>query len=255
MNAIKFLPVVVAIITATPAQAQHAGDILVGQSGGRLAWSLEGFEPGEVYVPLQRVETFLVGWSGDEPGFEHADESFEGVSPLSGSLQVMLEVVSLDPALYVLGSNLSFVLDSAGDRGLLGDSTLHTHVTWFVDETDPSFDAEQCVWEGTFRLVDGRNTLSPSEPFTMLFSIVPVRGGEFPPTDESADGDFDGDLIAELDDVPALIECLWGPAVRPNSADPTVAECEVECYNAFDFDDDLDIDLKDIAGLQRGWGR
>lgn len=249
-----FVSIGVAVLLAPAARAQHVTDLWVGQSAGKLAWSPAGFPPGSAYNPLLRVDTFLHGWSNNDPGFDRAQFSSGNVGPLTGTLQVMLEVIALDPGLYVLGPSLSFVLDSAGDRGLLGGSTLHTHLTWFVDETDPGFDAEQCVWEGTFRFVDTRNVLGPSAPFTLLFTNVAVRGGEFPPTDTRASGDFDGDGGAGATDLAALIECLWGPEIRPNPADAAVTACEVDCYNVFDFDDDMDVDLGDVAGLQRAWG-
>jgi hypothetical protein len=43
---------------------------------------------------------------------------------------------------------------------------------------------------------------------------------------------------------------MGGPQHRPSPDDPEITTCEVDCYNAFDFDDDMDIDLMDFAGFQ-----
>ncbi len=251
--------VLAALLLATPllamrtAHAQHETDILVGKSAGKVAWSPAGFMPGSGYSPLLRVDTFLHGWSNANPGFDAARNAVGGVSPLTGStVQIQLEVVALDPALVVFGPAFSYELNSPGDRGLLGGSDLHTHLTWFIDEEDPGFllEPDKCAWEGTFKLVDTGGGLAPSAPFTMLFATVPVRGGEFPPTPTPANGDWEGDNDVDGDDLAVFVVCLDGPERRPAPADPGVTTCEVDCFNAFDFDDDLDIDLADFAAFQ-----
>ncbi len=247
------IPFTAFALASTTVWAQHTTDIVIGQSGGSLALSPTGFIPGSDYNPLFRVDTFLHGWSNANPGFDHARVTAGGVAPLSGTtVRVELEVVALDPALVAFGPNLTYELNSPGDRGLLGGSALHVHLTWFIDEEDPGFllDLDKCVWEGTFKLVDTGSGLGSSPPFTLLFANVPVRGGEFPPTPTPASGDFDGDHDVDGEDLMAFVVCISGPELRPEPADPFVTTCEVDCYNAFDFDDDLDIDLADFAVFQ-----
>ncbi len=241
-----------AMVAGGPVFAQHNRDVWVGDGGGVVSWSTSGLVPGTTYSPLLRVDTFLHGWSNNNPGFDHVVGAQGGVGSLSGPVQIRLEVVTLDPALFVI-DNAFNVLDSPGDRTLLGGATLHTHLTWFVDETDPGFDPDQCVWEGRFRLIDTGSLLAPSQPFSLYFSNVPVRGGEFPPTDTPANGDFNADHHVTNLDGEAFLACLSGPEII---AQPTaITTCEVDCYNAFDFDDDLDIDLLDLAEFQINYGR
>ena len=59
-------------------------------------------------------------------------------------------------------------------------------------------------------------------------------------------GDFDIDDDVDLDDGLALVQCLGGPGLLPNGP----AECAVACLSAFDFNDDLDVDLSDAARFQ-----
>lgn len=238
---------------AASAAAQHSSDIWVGDSGGQVAISSEGLVPGTTYSPLLRVDTFLHGWSNNNPGFDHVTEGQGGVGPLPAAAQIRLEVVALDPALYVIDNSFN-VLDSPGDRTLLGGANLHTHMTWFVDDTDPGFDPDLCVWEGRIRLVDTGSGLSPSVPFSLYFTNVAVRGGEFPPMPTLADGDFDDDHHVTPVDRRALLVCFYGPDIITQPNDPSVTTCEVDCYNAFDFDDDLDVDLFDFAEFQNIYG-
>jgi hypothetical protein len=247
---ILVLALVAAMSGGSAVRAQHNTDMWVGNGGGSVALSPGGLHPGSVYHPLSRVDTFIHGWSLNNPGFDHAMTIIGGVSPLVGPVQIWLEVVALDPALFVI-DNAFNVLDSPGDRTLLGGATLHTHLTWFIDETDPGFDTEQCVWKGTFKLIGTGTGLGPSQPFTLLFAIVPVLGGEFPPTSTPANGDFDGDRAVDGLDIAAFSVCMNGPEQRPAPNDPDIATCEVDCFNAFDFNDDMDVDLEDLARLQR----
>jgi hypothetical protein len=60
-------------------------------------------------------------------------------------------------------------------------------------------------------------------------------------------GDFDGDGTVSLDDFAGLIDCLAGPETAPTPAQSTCADW---CLEAFDFDDDLDVDLNDVRAFQ-----
>lgn len=230
--------------------AQHNTDLWIGVSGGSVAWQPDGgLEPGSVYHPLDPVDSFLHGWSENDPGFDHNTVASGGIGVLPSGAEIWLEVLSLDRTLFVI-DNAFEVLEFPGDATFLGEEDVHTHLTWFVDLDDPRFDPEQCVWEGTFKLTDEGGGLGDSASFTLLFANVPVRGGGFPPNPELATGDFDDDQDIDLDDAKALSVCTNGPGVRPTPSDPDVTTCEVDCHNAFDFDDDLDIDLLDFAEFQ-----
>ena len=246
---ILFSTMAMVVLGASAAHAQHNTDIWVGNGGGSVAISPGGLQPSSIYNPLFRVDTFLHGWSNNNPGFDHTATAQGGVAPLVSPAQIWLEVVALEPALFVI-DNAFNVLELPGDRTLLGGATLHAHLTWFIDETDPGFDPDQCVWEGILRLVDTGSGLGASQPFTLLFANVPVRGGEFPPTQTPADDDFDDDHHVDAFDVDAFVECMNGPDRRTTPDDPETTTCEVDCYNAFDSDDDLDIDLTDFAQMQ-----
>ena len=235
------------------ASAQHNADMWVGQQEGRVNWHPSGLQPESVYHPLDRVDTFIQGWSDNDPGFDHAVTTVDGVLPLLPGVQIALEIVQVDPAFVVIDNGFQ-LLTEPGDRTVLGGSNLHEHITWFVDEEDPLFDEDQCVWEATFKLVDLSGNLDDSGAFTLLFANVDVRGGVFPPADIDATGDFDTDGSVDLTDFQAFAHCVAGPDVRPMPDDPAITQCEVDCHNAFDFDNDLDVDLMDFAELQVQFG-
>lgn len=251
MNA-KLISTLVAGITALTGQramAQHNTDLWPGQTNGRLALSPAGLIPGSVYHPLQRVDTFLHGWTEDDPGFDRVAFASGGVNLLPDGVQVWLEVVRLDLAFFVIGDDQQF-LESPGESTYLGDQNLHEHVIWFVDEEDPKYNDSQCVWEATFKLIDRSHRLADSLPFTLTFTNVPVRGGSFPPTPTEANGDFDRDQDVDLVDHKTFKVCLGGPNLLPAPDDPAVTTCVVECLNAFDFNDDRDTDLRDFSEFQ-----
>ncbi len=60
-------------------------------------------------------------------------------------------------------------------------------------------------------------------------------------------GDFNGNGIVELDDFKALANCLAGHNLPPISAVPA---CVTMCEDAFDKDDDGDVDLADFGVFQ-----
>jgi hypothetical protein len=65
--------------------------------------------------------------------------------------------------------------------------------------------------------------------------------------DAMGDGDFDADGDVDVDDHQALADCMAGPDEPPT---PSAGECVDACLAAFDFDEDVDVDLADFAGFQ-----
>ena len=232
------------------ALAQHAGDVWVGRSaGGQLKIHPQGFVPDENYRALDPVEgPFYWGWLDSNPGFDRVvdPEPEEDILPMESGAQIWLVVVETGEAFKVVDLQLT-VYEDPGDAAYLGDHTLHTHeLNWVIDRLDPGYDADQCVWHGTFFLRDeGSTGYADSAAFTFSFTNVALR---------EADGDFNEDFVVDLEDAAAWPECMAGPEQRPDPDDPAITLCEVDCTNAFDFDGDLDVDLGDFAGLQNVFG-
>jgi uncharacterized lipoprotein YddW (UPF0748 family) len=85
----------------------------------------------------------------------------------------------------------------------------------------------------------------------VVVSTAGSAGGEYTSSDAVklvlsgfAFGDADGNGVVDLDDFAALPDCLGGPG-----GDLPGEECE-----AFDFDDDRDVDLADVARFQQAFG-
>ena len=82
---------------------------------------------------------------------------------------------------------------------------------------------------------------------------VPVRYLEDDPI-PPATGDLDEDEDVDLDDLEGFAECMAGMNTTPDPYLLGVTTCEVECLNAFDFDNDRDVDLWDFAEFQVSFG-
>jgi hypothetical protein len=230
------------------ANGQHQGDVWVGvDDGGRLAVSSNGFVPDTNYASLAPVDALIKGWSDDDPGFDRVVTPTD-IDPMASGASIWLEVIEVDPAFQAIDDGFQF-LRNPGDDTQLGGSNLHEHLTWHINNQDAAFDETQCVWHATFVLRDDGSTgYATSAPFTFAFTTADVRSAGTP-----ANGDFDEDGLLNANDFAALAVCLegGGPERVPQPNDESVTTCEVECLNAFDFDDDRDIDLMDVAVLQQ----
>lgn len=251
---LRFPEVIVALavlVVAGPALAQHAGDLWIGRSAeGRLKLSPQGLPPADSYVYLMEVNGPLVwGWADSSPGFDRVvdPEPPNDVYPLEPGAEIWMDLVEVDPAFRILDTFLN-VYEDPGDTAYLGDHTLHTHeYNWHVNSLDAAYDTDQCVWHATLFLHDAGSTVyDPSESFTVSFTNVLLR---------EADGDFDESGTVDLGDVAAWPVCLSGPGQRPDPQDPSITLCEVECTNAFDYDEDLDVDLRDFAQFQNDYAQ
>jgi len=226
--------------------AQHQGDVIVGvTSGGALTIDPDGFVPDFNYFTLPVGGVFFPGWADTNPGFDHlvTANPANDVYPMVSGASIWLEIIQVDPAfqVVVLGNPPQF-LSQPGESTLLGDQSLHEHLTFHINADSPDYDADQCVWHATFFLRDdGTTGYADSSPLNFRFTNVPL---------ENADGDFDGDFDVDLNDYEALAECLAGPNQTPTPNDPMLTTCEVDCINAFDFDGDLDVDMFDYAEFE-----
>ena len=235
--------IIIGIVATQSVFAQHAGDVIIGvNSNGQLKIDSEGFVPDLNYFTLPVGGVFFPGWADSNPGFDHLviEEPENDLSALAPGASIELEIVIVDDAFQVVViGNPPLFLSQPGESGFLGDHTLHEHHTFHINSDSPQFDANQCVWHATFLLRDdGSTAYSDSAPFTYRFTNIPL---------EEADGDFDNNAAVDLIDHDALAECLAGPNQTPAPSDPLITTCEVDCINAFDFDDDLDVDMEDYA--------
>lgn len=228
------------------ARAQHTGDVWIARTatGHQLAIDTRGFVPDDNYAVLVPASGLFSGWTDNDPGFDHITEpSPNGVFlPIQSGAQVWLEMTAVDPAFSLWTTGFQQI-DTPGEAAELGGSGVHVHWTWHINDQDPGFDPGQCVWHATFLLRDeGSTNYQDSAPFTFAFTNVPLR---------DADGDFDENGFVDGFDLEAYYVCLDGPGLIPQPADPAITTCEVECLNAFDFDEDRDVDLEDFLEMQQ----
>jgi hypothetical protein len=193
-------------------QAQHEGDVFVGRTaGGQL--KIGGFIPDLNIVVLPPVSSppgLFNGWSDNNPGFDRVttDDIENDLLTLQSGVQVRIEVVEVDPAFQTISTSF-VIIDEPGERILLGNENLHTHLIWLINsDLVGQFDALQVLWRATFRLVDTGNTgYAASDPFTFYFANVACLRG-----DMSGDGETNGA------DVQAFIETVVDPASATEEA-------------------------------------
>lgn len=229
------------LCSTTTGMAQHEGDIFVGRSSADQL-KIGGFSVATRFVYLRPVDGVLKGWADNIPGFDriiNADPD-QDLYPLRSGSRIYLVIDGIAPAFRVLDT-LGNVYDEPGEAPFLGNENLHTHLIWHINRLDSRFDPEQCVWDATFNLNDDAGRQTDSTPFTVSFTNVALR---------NADADLEPDGDVDLIDVKGFAVCMSGPTRRPAPDDPTITTCEVECTNAFDFDADRDVDLRDFAELQ-----
>lgn len=85
-------------------------------------------------------------------------------------------------------------------------------------------------------------------PGTVVFEgeLEPVEGDACLADTCSGRGDFDGNCDVDLEDYVMFVNCMAGPETPP---DPTGATAQ-KCLDVFDFDEDGDVDIRDMAGLE-----
>ncbi len=205
----KYITPLVILIAASTSYGQHAGDILVGRSGTN---QLKASPPGSGgYIPdanikvLPPVSGLFNGFSDNNPGFDHIVTDIPGIDflTLQSGTQVRLELVSVDPACKAVTSSFA-IIDVPGERALLGNNLLHTHLTWLIQSDDPAYDPLKVLWRATFKLVDtGGTAYTESTPFTFYFASVACTRG-----------DCNGDTVVDAADIQAFTDILQNPATK-----------------------------------------
>jgi hypothetical protein len=189
------------------AVAQHAGDVFVGRSSSNQLkigpTGSGGYVPDDNIKVLPPVSGIFNGWSDNNPGFDHivTDQPALDFYILQSGTQVRLQLVQCDPAFKTITAGFA-VIDQPGESALLGNQSLHTHLTWLIDSDDPAFDPLKVLWRATFRLVDtGSTGYSESAPFTFHFANV-----------DCLRGDCDGSGAIDGGDVQAFVNTILNPA-------------------------------------------
>jgi len=164
------------LAAAQSARGQHAhtDDFIVGRTeAGQLAVE---FDFGESQV-LPAVQGLLNGFAIDDPGFMalEMDEPEEDLFTLGEGASIVMQVVSLSPALSVWTPFFASRLDQPGETWTVGGASFDEHPTWHVDATHPLFDPLGGPWSATFRLLDlGTTGYSASADYIVTF--VPEPG-------------------------------------------------------------------------------
>ena len=173
---------VVHLLIVSPAIAEEHHDhehedIEVGvTSAGQLSWHFDHFDDPIVLAPAEGIWSAVGGWVGSEPGFAavETDEPDENLYVLADGVAVRLQIVAIDPGLWVWSNDTSESIDSPGQSIPLGGTDLHTHAWWQIAEGA----GEPVTLSATFELVDaGTSGYSASAPWTMQFTNVPEPGG------------------------------------------------------------------------------
>jgi len=216
---------------AVTAHAQHAGDIWIGRSAaGQLKIdTTRGFDPLNVII-LPATDP-PGGWSSNNPGFDKISQSYpdQDIYTLGAGHEVWLELISIDPACYVIVPPSYVILDTPGDRTKLSSgSTLHKHLLWYIDGEDSLYDPGQCLWNMTFVLKDyGTTHYADSRPFVLHLATGPACRADF-----NCDGHVDAI------DFDTFSSCYNGPTnIIPEN-----------CRKA-DLNDDSYVDAIDFDGF------
>ncbi len=152
----------------------HKADVEVGRTDtGALGFVDFDFgttvlEPYGPPAPLPFLPS--QGWILDDPGWATLEGPEDGLLPLEAGATIMVEVISLSPALRMYDpAGGGEVL--AGGQWMAGGNEFDAHPLWVIDATSPSFDPLQTEWFGSFRLIDtGSTGYTPSETHRFTFT-------------------------------------------------------------------------------------
>ena len=163
----------VGLIFSATAQAQHAGDILVGKTAASQLTAVN-LPTGIRQLPSVNSGA-LFGWASNSMGVDNffGADSTRDISQLASGGYVSLEVISIDPRLSFrsFSAFTTVFADEAGETLPIGPSnSLHNHPIVFIDGAvvGPDFRAPLSA---QIRFIDtGATALSASPTYTMTFA-------------------------------------------------------------------------------------
>ncbi len=167
------LGLVVAVLSLAVATMAHAHeDVLIGLDG---KGALKGYPGGHAFE-LDPSGGAYPGWFAEHPAFvsNHEDDPANDLYMLPEDAEVVLRIVSLEPALKIYDGLLNQMLP--GDTWRLSPNSppfgdFHTHPFWHIDSSDPAYDPNQTEWHGVFTVFDANEDYPESEPFTVALTI------------------------------------------------------------------------------------
>lgn len=167
----------VVVAMADPAFAHKEGDLNIGRSAAgqiRVEYAPDLFPFSLPPSP----EPELTGFALDDPGFFSidADEPDEDLYRLAAGAVIVMEIVSIDPALKAWTPFLTALppIDDPGEQWTIGPVPFDEHAWWNIDTSDPDFDPDQTAWSATIVLKDiGPTGYADSDPVTLTFTPEP----------------------------------------------------------------------------------
>ena len=164
---------IVAMFSASASAGLKDGDVNIGidPDTGQLTLVYNGDQPA-----LPPINGPLFGFGVDDPGFISLENSVVGLQPPAPGANIVLQVISFDPALKAWTPGFASLLRNPGDLWDLGAVPVHEHPFWQIDSHDPNYIAPpaQTEWNATFRLLDTGTTGYPaSDPLTITFTPEP----------------------------------------------------------------------------------
>lgn len=159
------------------AQAANAG--MIKEDDVNIGLDLAQNKLGVIWlgeeVSLPELAGPLFGFGLDEPGLISLEVPYGGLVPLPEGVEVVLEVISFDPALQGWTPGFSSTFSDPGDLWSLGSTPVHAHPFWHIDSTDAGFNPMQVEWHATFRFVDANpGGYAASDPVTVVFTPEPA---------------------------------------------------------------------------------
>ncbi len=152
----------------TPAQAQHAGDMLVGSSAAGGGALVIDYDFGAKILATPNV---IPGFfSTTDPGFDVVLQAGSGAFPLASGTTVTVEITAIaDGAQMQIDGT---TLDGVGDRAVIGTMpTIHTHPQWqLILQQGASGD-----FPVAFRLTADSGTYAASLTYAAI--ITNIEGG------------------------------------------------------------------------------
>lgn len=181
-------------------------------------------------------------------GLANLELSFEGGADLTSTMEIGSEDLGVDELGFVgnfsLGALRVGTTETPADLRLVDDQ----------DNAVPGVDPEAlyvrmiAISAGSTLDLNGLNVY-----YHYLCNeggTIELHGGVLEQVESAIPGDFDHDGGVSLVDFSAFADCMAAPGTTP---DPQSVECAQACLDAFDSDEDADVDLADFAALQQAF--